>query len=121
MKADLPPYKTIDEYISIFPPKIQKILQELRETIQKQAPTAKEKISYGIATFHLNHNLVHFAAYEKHIGFYPGPHAITVFKKDFAKYKTSKGAVQFPLTEKLPLSLIKKIVKFRVEEETNIL
>jgi len=105
-----------DAYISGFPKETQKLLKLMRATIKKAAPMASEKISYGIPTFTLNGNLVHFAAYEKHIGFYPGAKAITVFKKEISAYKWAKGSVQFPLDEPLPLKLITKIVKFRVQE-----
>jgi len=112
-------YKTIDEYIHSFPENIQKMLEELRETIKEQAPQAQEKISYQMPTFFLNGNLVHFAAYSKHIGFYPTPSGIDAFKSELSKYKNAKGSVQFPIEEPLPIELIKKIVKFRVDESIN--
>lgn len=110
------PLKTIDEYIAAFPDEVQKILQELRATIRDAAPDAKETINYGIPTFTLNGNLVHFAAYKKHIGFYPAPSAIVAFKEELSAYKGAKGSVQFPINKALPLELITKIVKFRVQE-----
>jgi uncharacterized protein YdhG (YjbR/CyaY superfamily) len=112
-------YKSIDEYIHSFPENIQKKLEELREAIKEQAPQAQEKISYQMPTFFLNGNLVHFAAYSNHIGFYPTSSGIDAFKNEISKYKNAKGSVQFPLEEPLPIELIKKIVKFRVEENIN--
>jgi uncharacterized protein YdhG (YjbR/CyaY superfamily) len=107
--------KDVDEYINGFPQDIREILQQVRATIQKAAPSAEQTISYGIPTFTLNGNLVHFAAFKNHIGFYPAPTAIKEFEKQFSIYKTSKGAVQFPLDKPMPLSLITKIVKYRVK------
>ena len=107
---------TIDEYISIYPGNIQKILEKIRKTIKEVAPEATEKISWGIPIFYLNKNLVHFAAYKKHIGFYPNPSGIENFKDDLSKYKTSKGTVQFQYDEPIPYNLIRKIVEFRVQE-----
>lgn len=106
--------ETIDEYIASFPPNIRKLLKEMRTTIQKAAPKAEEAIKYAMPTFVLNGNLVHFAAFKNHIGFYPAPQGIEEFKKELSKYKGAKGSVQFPLDEPLPLSLVTKIVKFRV-------
>ncbi|HEY6438162.1 MAG TPA: DUF1801 domain-containing protein [Ignavibacteriaceae bacterium] len=108
-------FKTIDEYIKTFPNDIRKILETVRQTIKKAAPDAEEAISYQIPTFKLNGNLVHFAAFKNHIGFYPGSKAIEIFQKELTKYKSSKGAVQFPIDEEMPLSLIQKIVKYRVK------
>lgn len=116
MENDKQEYKSIDEYISSFPEHIQEKLTELREAIREEAPEAQEKISYQMPTFYLNGNLVHFAAYSKHIGFYPTPSGIEAFKSELSKYKSAKGSVQFPMEEPLPIELIKKIVKFRVEE-----
>jgi uncharacterized protein YdhG (YjbR/CyaY superfamily) len=107
--------KDVDEYINGFPEHIQEILKQVRTTIQKAAPAAEQTISYAIPTFKLNGNLVHFAAFKNHIGFYPAPTAIKEFEKQFSSYKTSKGAVQFPLDKPMPLSLITKIVKYRVK------
>ena len=109
-------YRTIDEYIKSFPGDIQARLKQLRALIRRVAPEAQEKISYQMPTFYLNGNLVHFAAYPKHIGFYPTPSGIEAFQKELSKYKSSKGAVQFPLDAPLPLKLIERIVKFRVKE-----
>ncbi len=106
----------IDEYINNFPENVQNILTEIRTIIQKIVPEASEKISYGIPTFYLNGNLIHFAAYKNHIDFYPGVSGIEKFQKEISVYKNSKGAVQFPLKEDLPIDLIKKMVTFRVNE-----
>ncbi len=105
----------IDEYIVNFPADIQKIMTELRETIRKAAPEATEKTSWGMPTFYLKGNLIHFAAHKKHIGLYPGAEAIQIFAKDLETYKTSKGAIQFPFDKPLPLKLITNIVKFNIE------
>jgi uncharacterized protein YdhG (YjbR/CyaY superfamily) len=108
--------KNIDEYIQEFPPEIQKILQEIRATIRAAAPQATEAISYQMPTFKLHGNLVHFAGYKNHIGFYPVPSGIEAFKEELSQYKGAKGSVQFPLTKPMPLDLISRIVKFRVNE-----
>ncbi len=106
----------IDDYIRQFPEELQIVLAQVRATIQKAAPDATEKISYQMPTFFLHKNLVHFAVCKKHIGFYPTPSAIGAFEKELAGYKTSKGAVQFPLDKPMPLALIAKMVKHRVKE-----
>jgi uncharacterized protein YdhG (YjbR/CyaY superfamily) len=106
----------IDEYIAGFPLATQKLLLQVRSTIQKAAPNAEEKISYAMPTFYLRGNLVHFAAYKNHIGFYPAPLGLKAFAAEIAKFKNSKGAVQFPIDKPLPLVLITKIVKYRVKE-----
>jgi len=111
-------YKTIDEYIHTFPEPVQKMLLELREVIKKEAPDAQEKISYQMPTFFLNGNLVHFAAYDHHLGFYPTSSGIEAFKSELSVYKNAKGSVQFPIDKPLPFELIKKIVRFRVEENS---
>ena len=90
-------FKNIDDYIATFPKNVQHTLRELRSVIKESAPEAEETISYGMPTFKLNGNLVHFAAYEKHIGFYPTPSAILAFKEELSIYKQSKGGVQFPI------------------------
>jgi uncharacterized protein YdhG (YjbR/CyaY superfamily) len=108
--------KTIDEYIAGFPSDVQKILQKIRMTIREAAPAAEEKISYQMPTFFLKGNLVHFAAFKEHIGFYPVPSGIEKFKKELSVYKQGKGSVQFPLDQPIPYDLISKIVKFRVKE-----
>ncbi len=107
---------TIDEYITGFPVEVQAMLEKLRQTIRTAAPDATEKISYRIPTFYLNGNLVHFAAFKHHIGFYPTSNGVSAFQDELSKYKTSKGAIQFPLDKPLPLELVKKIVGFRVTE-----
>ena len=107
---------TIDEYISSFPKDIQKMLEEIRSAIRKAAPDAVETISYGIPTFKLNGNLVHFAAFKNHIGFYPTPNGIEEFEKELSVYKQGKGSVQFPLDKPLPLALITRIVKYRAKK-----
>jgi len=108
-------FTSIDEYISSFPDNVQEILQEIRQTIHKAAPKAEEAISYQIPTFKLNGNLVHFAAWKNHIGFYPTPSGTKEFEKELSKYHRAKGSVQFPLDEPMPLSLISRIVKYRVK------
>jgi uncharacterized protein YdhG (YjbR/CyaY superfamily) len=110
--------KLIDDYIDKFPPIVKKQLKQMRSLIKKNAPLATEEIKYRMPTFVLNGNLVHFAAFKNHIGFYPTPSAIKRFKKEITKYKSSKGAIQFPVEEKLPVKLIVKIVKYRVAENT---
>lgn len=107
---------TIDEFIATYPSAIQTKLRKMREAIRKAAPQATEAIKYGIPTFVLNGNLVHFAAYEHHIGFYPTPSGIEEFKKELAGFGTAKGSVKFPLDKPLPLALVTRIVKFRVAE-----
>jgi uncharacterized protein YdhG (YjbR/CyaY superfamily) len=105
--------KDIDEYIAGFPKEIQDMLQQIRVTIRKVTPEAEEAIKYAIPTFVLNgKNLVHFAAFKNHIGFYPTPTGIESFQKELSKYKQGKGSVQFPLDEPMPLNLITEIVKF---------
>jgi uncharacterized protein YdhG (YjbR/CyaY superfamily) len=108
--------QTIDEYIGGFPPDVQEVLQKIRMTIHEAAPQATEKISYQMPTFYLKGNLVHFAAFKEHIGFYPVPTGIEKFKKELSVYKQGKGSVQFPLDQPMPYELITKIVRFRVKE-----
>ena len=109
-------FKTMDEYISTFPEEVQHILNELRQTIREAAPEAEETINYQIPTFALHGNLVHFAAFEKHIGFYPTPSGMEAFKKELSSYKSAKGSVQFPIDQPLPLPLLRRIVEYRVKE-----
>lgn len=116
MNRDKAGFASIDDYIATFPANVQKKLEELRAAIRAAAPAAEEKISYQMPTFALKGNLVHFAAWKTHIGFYPAPSGIAAFQNELAKYANSKGAVQFPLEQPLPLKLISKIVKFRVAE-----
>ncbi len=109
-------YQSIDEYIADFPAHIQILLTQMRTSIQEASPEATEKISYAMPTFDLGGNLVHFAAFKNHIGFYPSSSGIAAFQDEIAGFKSSKGAVQFPIGEALPLDLVKKIVVFRTQE-----
>jgi uncharacterized protein YdhG (YjbR/CyaY superfamily) len=109
-------FQNIDDYIANFPEDVQEVLEQIRATIQKAAPQAEEAISYQMPTFKLNGNLVHFAAWKNHIGFYPTPSGTKEFQKEIAKYVFAKGSIQFPLNEPMPLALITKIVNFRVKE-----
>jgi uncharacterized protein YdhG (YjbR/CyaY superfamily) len=108
-------FKTIDEYIRTCPVELQVKLNELRELIQKNAPLAKEKISWGMPTFYQHGNLIHFYLHKHHIGLYPGAEAVEYFKDKLADYKTSKGAIQLPIDKPLPKALIEEIVKFNVK------
>ncbi|CAH0217088.1 hypothetical protein SRABI27_02133 [Pedobacter sp. Bi27] len=112
-----PKPENIDQYIANFPIETQKLLQQIRETIYKTVPEAKEVISYGMPAFKQNTVLVYFAGYAKHIGFYPTGSGIEAFKEEFAQYKWSKGTVQFPLDKPLPLDLITRITKFKAERD----
>lgn|SRR5690348_4572019 len=116
MKAGSLKYKTVDEYFSHQSVHAQKKMEQLRNTIKKAVPEAEEIISYNIPAYRLQGMLVFFAAYKNHIGFYPTSSGIVNFKKELSKYKTSRGAVQFPIDEPMPLNLVRKIVKFRVKE-----
>ena len=107
---------TIDDYIAAFPPDVQKVLQQVRMTISKAAPEAVEAMKYGIPTFVLGENLVHFGGFKTHVGFYPSPSGIEAFKKELLAYEGAKGSVKFPLDERMPLPLITRIVKFRAQE-----
>ncbi|SMQ74494.1 Uncharacterized conserved protein YdhG, YjbR/CyaY-like superfamily, DUF1801 family [Bacillus sp. OV166] len=109
-------FNSIDEYIQQFPPDVQEKLNTLRKVIKESAPDAEEKISYQMPTFALRGNLVHFAAYKNHIGFYPTSSGIAAFKDELSQYKGAKGSVQFPIEKPLPYILISEIVKFRVAE-----
>ena len=112
--------KTIAQYINKFPAKIRSILNLLKNAIKVTAPKASEKISYDMPTFTLNgKNLVHFAAFKNHIGFYPTPKPIVKFKKELKEYKTSKGAVQFPINKPLPFGLIKRMIKYKIKTLVN--
>ncbi len=113
-------FTSINEYIATFPQEIQRILQQLRATIRAAAPEAEEKISYQIPTFALQGNLVHFAAWKTHIGFYPGPSGIKAFAQELTPYESAKGSIKFPLANPLPLELIGNIVKFRVVENLKL-
>jgi uncharacterized protein YdhG (YjbR/CyaY superfamily) len=108
--------KDIDEYIAGFPKDVQELLEQIRRTIREEAPDAEEAIKYQIPTFVLNGNLVHFAAFKNHIGFYPTPQGMEEFATDLAPYASGKGSAQFPLDKPIPLDLIRRIVKLRVEK-----
>lgn len=114
MLAPTKPNISVDQYISQFPLEVQLILQKIRRLIKKLAPTSQETISYGIPTYKLKGNLVHFAGFGHHVGFYPGPEAILAHLPQLKNYKTSKGAIQFPLDQEIPYDLISKIVTFRL-------
>lgn len=116
MDSKQPQPKNIDEYIAQFPPEVQAILQKIRAIVHQAAPDAKEKISYQMPTFTLNGNLVHFAAFKNHIGFYPIPSGIEAFKQELSPYPQGKGSVQFPLDKPIPYDLITRIVAYRIEE-----
>ena len=116
MQTDSTAPKTIDEYIAGFPQEVQEILEKIRMTIRKAAPEAQETIKYRMPTFTLKGNLVHFAAFKKHIGFYPVPTGIEQFKDELSVYEGGKGSVQFPLEKPIPYNLISGIVEFRVKE-----
>ena len=107
---------SVDQYISSFPPNIQEILEQIRKTIKEAAPNVEEVISYQMPAYKLNGMLVYFAAFKKHIGFYPVSSAIAAFKQELSIYKGAKGSVQFPIDKPMPLELISRIVKFRVKE-----
>lgn len=110
-------FETIDEYIATFPKEIGQMLESLRIAVRNSAPRAQEVISYGVPTFKLNGNLVHFGAYKNHISFYPGgPSAIDAFEDELSGYAQSKGTIRFPLDQPIPLELVKRIVRFRVQE-----
>jgi uncharacterized protein YdhG (YjbR/CyaY superfamily) len=115
MKGQTAP-KSIDKYIAGFPQPVQEILEKIRLTIRRAAPDAEETIKYQMPTFTLKGNLVHFAAFKRHIGFYPVPTGIEAFKKELSVYEGGKGSVKFPLDKPIPYNLISKIVKFRVKE-----
>jgi uncharacterized protein YdhG (YjbR/CyaY superfamily) len=116
MKTSQTAPKNIDEYIAGFPQDVQAILEKIRTTIRKAAPRAEETINYRMPTFTLKGNLVHFAAFKKHIGFYPTSTGIEKFKTELSGYKGAKGSVQFPFDQPIPYGLLSKIVKFRVKE-----
>ena len=116
MQREQTPPVTIDDYILSFPPDVQVLLNTMRQTIRQAAPESTETLSYRIPTFKLNGNLVHFAAFKNHIGFYPGASGIEAFSTELSAYKWAKGSVQFPFDHPLPLDLVRKIVLFRVVE-----
>jgi uncharacterized protein YdhG (YjbR/CyaY superfamily) len=106
----------IDRYVKGFPPAVREKLTAIRSLVKHLAPDATEAIKYGIPTFVLNGNLVHFSAFKDHIGFFPTSSGVAAFKKELVSYDTAKGTIRFPLDQPLPLALIKKIVKFRIKE-----
>lgn len=108
--------KDIDEYIAGFPPAVQQLLQQVRAAIAQAAPEAKEAIKYAIPTFVFHGNLVHFAGYKSHIGFYATPGAHQDFAQELAPYKQGKGSVQFPIDQPMPLNLIDRMVKYRMQQ-----
>jgi uncharacterized protein YdhG (YjbR/CyaY superfamily) len=116
VKSDQAGPKSIDEYIAGFSDDVQEKLQAIRRTIRQAAPDAEEKISYQMPTFYLKGNLVHFAAFRQHIGFYPTPTGTDTFREELAAYKVAKGTARFPLDKPIPFDLIAEIVRFRVKE-----
>jgi uncharacterized protein YdhG (YjbR/CyaY superfamily) len=108
--------KTVDEYIKPFPPAIRAMLNKIRQIIRETAPEAEEKISYGIAGYKYHGMLIYFAGFTNHVSIYPAPREAETFKEELAAYKGGKGTVQFPLDKPLPISLIKRITKFRLKE-----
>jgi uncharacterized protein YdhG (YjbR/CyaY superfamily) len=116
LKTARPEIANVDAYIASFPAAVQERLELIRQTIRKIVPEAQEKISYGIPTFTLDGNLIHYAAFRNHIGLYPGAAAIAAFRKDLRNYRTAQGTVQLPPHAPIPCSLIGKIVRFRVRE-----
>ena len=119
MNTDPVAPQTIDDYIANFPKDIQDILEKIRAVVKTAAPDAEERISYQMPTFFLNGNLVHFAAFKKHIGLYPTPSGITEFNDELSAYVKAKGSIQFPLDQPIPYELIGKIVEFRAQENRN--
>ena len=113
------PPADIDAYIAGFPPEVQAILQQIRAIVREEAPEARETISYQMPTFVLRKNLVHFAAFKNHIGFYPTPSGTEAFQAELAAYQGGKGSIRFPLDQPIPYELIRRIVRFRVAEETS--
>ena len=116
MKATMKKAKNIDEYISRFPEDVQTVLEKVRTTIQKAAPKAEEIISYQMPAFRYYGNLVYFAGWKTHIGFYPVSSAVKAFEKELSVYNGAKGSIKFPLDKPMPLSLISRMVKYRVKE-----
>lgn len=107
----------VDDYIKQFPPDVRELLTQLREMIREEAPLAVERMAYGIPTYTMKTNLIHFGGYKKHIGLYPTPEGIKAFQKELTPYQSSKGAVQFPLDKPIPWELIRRIVKDRVDRQ----
>jgi uncharacterized protein YdhG (YjbR/CyaY superfamily) len=111
-------YKTVNEYIASFPPDVRETLGKVREVVRKAAPGAEERISYGMPSYKFRHNLVYFAAHTNHIGLYPTPSATGAFAKDLEPYESGKGSIKFPLDKPIPYDLIRRIVEFRVKEDS---
>ena len=111
-------FNTVDEYIASYPPEVRVILEKIRGIVRKAAPDAEERIAYGMPTYKMKRNLVHFAAFKGHIGLYPTPSATRAFANELEPYESGKGSIRFPLEKPLPYDLIKRIVEFRVKEET---
>ena len=109
-------YDTIDKYIASFPEASREILEQIRSTFKQIVPEAEEAICYGIPTLRLKGNLVHYAAYKNHIGFYPGASGVAAFREELSDYNVSKGTVQFPIDKPIPFDLLIKIINFRVKE-----
>lgn len=116
MRTKMRNFKSVDEYIRSFPKPTQKLLKQMRRTIRRAAPEATEAIKYGIPTFVMNGNLVHFGGFENHVSFFPTGAPVEVFKRELSRYETSRGTIRFPLDKPLPLALIRKIVLFRVAQ-----
>lgn len=116
MEANKKTYNTIDEYIADFPAELQVILTKIRQVIKEAAPDAKEKISYQMPAFELNGNLVYYAAFKKHIGFYPTAGGVSAFQEELSAYKGAKGSVQFPFNKPIPYDLIRRITEYRAAE-----
>ena len=108
--------KTIDEYIETFEPNIKKTLNEIRNFIKSNVPEATEKISYGMPTFYLHGNLIHFAAFKDHYSIFPSPSGIEAFKKELAPYRTGKGTLSFPIGKPIPWKIIQRVIQFRIIE-----
>jgi uncharacterized protein YdhG (YjbR/CyaY superfamily) len=116
MKKESNSLQTVDNYIASFPAEVQAILQQIRSIIREIVPDAEEVISYQMPTYRLGGNLVHFAAFKNHIGFYPTPTGIEAFQAELTPYQHAKGSIRFPLDQPIPYALIRKIVTFRVNE-----
>lgn len=117
MKTNESAAREVDDFIARYPADVQEILQKIRGIIREAAPDAQEKLNYGIPTFTLNGNLVHYSALKNHIGFYPTPSGVEKFKKQLSNYSGAKGSVQFPLDQPIPYELIRSITEFRVKEQ----
>jgi uncharacterized protein YdhG (YjbR/CyaY superfamily) len=117
MKSTESSSQEVESFISRYPAEVQEILYKIRSIIKEVAPDAQEKLNYGIPTFTLNGNLVHYSGFKDHIGFYPTPSGVEKFKKQLSKYEGAKGSVKFPLDQPIPYDLIRKIAEFRVKEQ----